>query len=53
MRAGFPPVVLHKTERRSYYSSLEKADNGDLYPITTLIATDVEKSLNIYLSALN
>ncbi|MFH0714092.1 MAG: Fic family protein [Candidatus Micrarchaeota archaeon] len=52
MRAGFPPVVLHKTERRSYYSALEKADDGDLYPITTLIAKNIEKSLETYLSAL-
>ncbi len=52
MRAGFPPVVLHKTERRTYYADLEKADDGDLYPITTLIAKNVEKTLDIYLSTL-
>jgi len=50
MRSGFPPIVLHKTERKSYYAALEKADYGDLYPITALIAKNVEKSLDLYLS---
>ncbi|MEW5996968.1 MAG: Fic family protein [Candidatus Micrarchaeota archaeon] len=51
MRGGFPPVVLLKTERRSYYSALEKADDGDLYPITTMIANSVGRSLDIWLGA--
>ncbi len=50
MRSGFPPVVLHKIERKSYYSGLEKADDGDLYPLTALVVKNVEKSLDIYLS---
>ena len=52
MRAGFPPVVLHKTERNSYYAALTKADDGDLYPITALIVKNVEKSLDLYLSVI-
>jgi len=51
MRAGFPPIVLLKTERQSYYSALEKADDGDLYPITTIISNSVERSLGIWLGA--
>ncbi len=51
MRAGFPPAVLRKNERTSYYSALEKADEKDYYPITTLIAKDIETALDIYLSA--
>lgn len=51
MRGGFPPIVLLKTERRSYYSALEKADDGDLYPITTMISDSVERSLGMWLGA--
>ena len=52
MRAGFPPTILRKTERRAYYAALEKADDGDLYPITTLIANDVQTALDLYLSVI-
>lgn len=52
MRSGFPPIVLRKTRRKSYYSALEKADDGDMYPITTFIANEVEYSLDVWLSAL-
>lgn len=53
MRGGFPPIVLHRTKRKSYYAALEKADDGDLYPITTLIANEAERSLDLWLSALS
>jgi len=52
MRAGFPPIVLRKGERKAYYSALKKADEGDLYPITTMIATNVDRSLDLWLSAI-
>lgn len=52
MRSGFPPTILRKTERRAYYAALEKADDGDLYPITTLIANDVVRALDLYLSVI-
>lgn len=51
MRAGFPPIVLRKPERRAYYSALEKADAGDLAPLTTFIAKHVEEALDLYLEA--
>jgi Fic family protein len=51
MRAGFPPVVLKKSERRAYYSALEKADAGDLVSLTMFIAGHVEKALDLYLEA--
>ena len=51
MRSGFPPIVMKKTERRSYYTALEKADDGDLYPITTMIANSEEQALDLWLSA--
>jgi Fic family protein len=51
MRSGFPPIVLRRQERRSYYSALEKADKDDLRPLTMLVAKDVEKALDLYLEA--
>lgn len=51
MRAGFPPTILRKDERRSYYSSLEKADRGDFRSIAMLISKDVEQALDLYLDA--
>ncbi len=51
MRAGFPPIILRRSERKSYYDALEKADKGNLQPFTTMIARDVEKALDLYLGA--
>lgn len=52
MQAGFPQTILRKQERISYYNALEKADIGDLGPLTTMVAKDVEKALNLYLETL-
>ena len=49
LRAGFPPVILRKEERRAYYSALEKADKGDFRPLTMLISKDLERSLDLYI----
>ncbi|MDD5317661.1 MAG: Fic family protein [Candidatus ainarchaeum sp.] len=51
MRAGFPPTILRRGERRAYYSALEKADKGDFRPLSMLIAKDVEKSLDLHIEA--
>ncbi|NYZ78500.1 Fic family protein, partial [Candidatus Micrarchaeota archaeon] len=51
MRAGFPPTILRREERRAYYSALEKADDGEFRPLAMLVAKDVEKALNLYLEA--
>jgi len=52
MRAGFPPTILRREERRSYYSALEKADKGDFRALSMLIAKDVEMALDLYLDAI-
>lgn len=51
MRAGFPPTILRKDERRAYYSALEKADAGDFRALAMLIGNDVQKALDLYLEA--
>lgn len=51
MQAGFPPIVLKKRNRLSYYNALEKADKGDLGPLTSMIAREVEHTLKEYIEA--
>jgi len=51
MRAGFPPTILRREERRAYYSALEKADKGDFRAISMLVAKDVGMALDLYLDA--
>lgn len=52
MRSGFPPAVVLNTERKKYYDRLKKADAGDLKPFVDMMAQSVERSLNLYLEAL-
>ena len=51
MRATFPPIVLQKKIRMTYYRALETGDNGDLRPLASLIARDVGRALDLYLEA--
>ena len=51
MRAGFPPTILRREERRAYYSALEKADKGDFRAFSMLVAKDVGMALDLYLDA--
>jgi len=51
MRAGFPPTILRKEERKSYYRAIEAGNKGNLKPLANMIARDVEKALDLYLSA--
>lgn len=47
MRTGFPPIV----SKSRYYSALEKADAGDLAPLTMFVAKYVEEALYLFLLA--
>ena len=51
MRAGFPPVVLQRKIRKTYYDALEKADEDDLKPLAQIIARDAEKALDLYIGS--
>jgi Fic family protein len=51
MRAGFPPTILRKEERRAYYSALEKADGGDFRALAMLIGKDIERAIDSYIEA--
>lgn len=53
MQKGYPLVVILNNDRKKYYSSLSKADNGNIVPFIKFIAQAAERSLNIYLKTLS
>ncbi len=53
MQNGYPLVIILKNDRKKYYDVLEKADKGKLEPLIKFVAQAVEKSLNIYLNAID
>lgn len=52
MRHGFPPAIILSNDRKKYYDGLNTANNGNYHKLMLLICQAVERSLNIYLSAL-
>lgn len=52
MQRGYPLVIILKNDRKKYYRALEKADGGDTDSIEKFIAQAVERSMNIYLRAI-
>jgi Fic family protein len=46
MRAGFPPAVIPQTARRAYIAALQAADEGDRYPLHTLVADSLRATLS-------
>lgn len=52
MREGFPPAIILKNDRAKYYSSLNSANKGNYQKLTLLMAQALERTLNIYLSAI-
>jgi Fic family protein len=52
MQAGFPLVIVLKSDRKKYYQTLSLADKGDYTPFVNFIARAVERTLDIYLKIL-
>lgn len=52
MRAGFPPAIILKNDRKKYYEALNQANKGSYQKLCMLMTQAVERSLNIYLGAL-
>jgi excisionase family DNA binding protein len=50
IKNGYPITVIKTVDRRRYYDSLQKADNGNPRPIVNFVARCVEQSLDLYLS---
>ena len=58
MMRGYPPAIIRKNDRLAYIKSLEKAqlvngENDSKNDYLKLIATAVDRSLNIYLKAID
>ena len=51
MQNGYPPIILKKEDRGKYYSTLQKADKGNISPFATFIANAVNEALMYYLSS--
>lgn len=52
LKAGFPPAIILKTDRKKYYEALNQANNGNYYRLTLLMIQTLERTLNIYISAI-
>ena len=51
MRAGYPPTVIQRVNRRLYDRVLEQADAGKPAAVVNFVGRAVERSLNLYLEA--
>ena len=51
MRAGLPPTVIQRINRRQYYRVLEQADARKPTALVNFVGRAVERSLNLYLEA--
>lgn len=52
MQKGYPMVIILKNDRKKYYQALEKADRGKTDDIEKFIAQAVERSMSIYIKAI-
>lgn len=52
MKGGYPPVIILKTERKKYIRTLEQAHNENYAPFVNFIGRCLERSLVMYLQAL-
>lgn len=52
MKLGFPPAIILKNDRKKYYDSLNKANDGDYSKLVLLVLQALERSLDIYISNL-
>lgn len=52
IRNGYPTAAILNVDRKKYYDVLKKADNGNLVPFVSFAASAVERSLDLYLRAL-
>lgn len=52
LQAGYPLVIILKSDRQRYYQTLAQADGGNVAPFVNFIARAVERSLDIYLETI-
>jgi Fic family protein len=52
LRSGFPPAIILKNDRKKYYDALQQANGGNYQKLTLMMCQALERSLNIYKSAM-
>lgn len=52
LQKGYPLAVIMKNDRKRYYRVLQEGDKKNYKPLVEFVAKAVERSLDIYLSAL-
>ncbi len=52
LRNGYPPAIILHADRKKYFDALNQANNGHYKKLQLLMIQAVERTLNIYLSAL-
>ncbi len=52
LNAGYTPAIILANDRKKYYSVLNQANQGNYQKLALLMAQALERTLNIYLSAL-
>ncbi len=52
LRNGFPPAIILKNDRKKYYDALNQANKGNYSKLMLLICQALERTLNIYLTAI-
>jgi Fic family protein len=52
MQKGFPPAIILQQDGKKYYEALNQANSGSYHKLSVLISQALERSLNIYLSAM-
>jgi Fic family protein len=51
IREGYPPAVIRRERRPEYYDALDQAHRGETVPFVTLVAEEAERSLDVWLKA--
>lgn len=52
LRAGYPPAIILRADRKKYYDALNQANNGNYIKLQLLMIQAVERTLNIFLGSL-
>ncbi|MBI5697169.1 MAG: Fic family protein, partial [Thaumarchaeota archaeon] len=52
LKTGYPITIIQRADRKQYYRVLEQAHSGKTGPFENFVARAVERSLNLYLEAL-
>ena len=52
MQKGYPPAIILKHDRKKYYRTLNEANLNRLEPFVLFVAQSVERSLGLYLEAI-